>query len=79
MRYVVARYNDKQRETAYRIYCTDCLKIIAENTAKFAGGSTLTARYAEVIGLSAPEKEETRTSEEIIASISAKLNKLGGE
>ena len=79
MRYVFAKYNEKQYEQAYRIYTTDSLKIIAENTAKLGGGSVLKVRYAELIGLAEPEKEETRTSEEIIGSISDKLRKLGGE
>lgn len=79
LRYVYAKYNEKQYEQAYRIYTTDSLKIIAENTAKFGGGRTLTVRYAELIGLAEPEKEETRTSEEIIGGISDKLRKLGGE
>lgn len=79
MRYVFAKYNEKQYEQAYRIYTTDSLKIIAENTAKLGGGSALKVRYAELIGLAEPEKEETRTSEEIIGGISDKLRKLGGE
>lgn len=46
MRYVVLRYKNEQRELAYRIYVTDTLQIIAENTARFAeGGKYPTKRY----------------------------------
>lgn len=81
MRYVFAKYNEKQYEQAYRIYTTDSLKFIAENTARMTvqGGRVLNKRYAELVGLAEPEKEETRTSEEIIGGISDKLRKLGGE
>ncbi len=48
----------------YRIYVTDALRIIAENTAKNVGGSYLQARYVD---FAIPQKEETRTSDEIIA------------
>lgn len=64
MRYVIARFNQYQREQAYRIYVTDSLKII--------GG--LNIRYADMF---APE--ETRTAEEIIDGVSNKLRQLGGE
>lgn len=57
----------------YRIYTTDALKVIAGNTAKYAGGSCMKARYADIIY---PQPEETRTAGEIIDSIK---RKLGGE
>lgn len=64
MRYVIARFNQHQREEAYRIYVTDSLKII--------GG--LNIRYADAF-----KPEETRTAEEIIDGVSNKLRQLGGE
>ena len=48
--------------TAYRFYVTDALKII--------GG--LNMRYADIVK---PEPEETRTGEEIIEDITAKLRR----
>lgn len=73
MRYVMARYESEQRELAYRIYVTDALKQITENTAKFGGGGYIRARFADIIH---PAPEETRTSAEIIENIRDKLNKL---
>lgn len=40
--------------------------MISENTAKFAGGPYLTARYGDVIH---PKKQDTRTGDEIVEDI----------
>lgn len=58
------------------MYVTDVLKAVAENTAKYAGGSYIKARYIELIN---PPPEETRTSEEIVAQMKEKLGRIGGE
>lgn len=47
------------------MYVTDALKAVAENTAKYAGGGYIKARYIEIID---PPPEETRTGEEIIST-----------
>lgn len=36
MRYTVARYNENQREEAYRIYVTDSLKALTGASARYA-------------------------------------------
>ena len=46
---------------ACRIYVTDTLKAIAENTSNFAGGSAPNVRYADWI----LENHEERTAREI--------------
>lgn len=63
----------------YRIYITDTLKMIAENTAKFAGGSVPKSRYAEIIEPKPAEPE--KSAEEIIAEVNARcgLTMTGGE
>lgn len=70
MRYVMARFEEKQRELAYRIYVTDALRSISENTAKFGGGGYMKVRFADII---MPHPEDDRTSEEIISHIREKL------
>ena len=50
----------------YRVYMTDALKITVENTAKFAGGSYIKARYIDIIE---PKKVDTRTGDEIVEDI----------
>lgn len=54
------------KDEAYRIYITDALKVISENTAKFASGQFMTKRYAELYDV--PPKE-TRTGAEIAADV----------
>ena len=66
MRYATARFNQHQRDLAYRIYVTDCLRIISENTAKMGGGSYITAKFADIIN---PKPVENRNGEEIAADI----------
>ena len=45
----IAFFQKEQKDKAYRLYVTDALKIITENTAKANGGTYLTGRYAELI------------------------------
>ena len=66
MRYAIARFNQHQRDLAYRIYVTDCLRIISENTAKMGGGSYITAKFPDIIN---PKPVDNRTGEEIAADI----------
>ena len=70
MRYVMARYEKEQRELTYRIYVTDALRNISENTAKYGGGGYMKVRFADII---TPKPEDDRTSEEIISHIRDKL------
>ena len=65
MRYAIARFNHHQRDLAYRIYVTDCLRIISENTAK-PGDSYITAKFSDIIN---PKPVDNRTGEEIAADI----------
>ena len=66
MRYAMARYQSQQRDLAYRIYVSDCLRIISENTAKMSGGSYITTKFADIIN---PKPVDNRTGEEIAADI----------
>ena len=68
MRYVVSKYKEQQKEMAYRIYVTECFRIMTENTAKQSGGSYINKPFADVLGNSKPKDE--RTADEIIADIS---------
>lgn len=70
MRYVIAQYRREQEDKAYRIYVTDALRLISENTASSVGGKYITARFADVIA--PPKEEDNRTCEEITADIIAR-------
>ena len=66
LRYCVARLNEREKTEAYRIYVTDALRVVSENTARYAGGGYIKARYADIIE---PKKQDNRTCEEITADI----------
>ena len=66
MRYAIARYNQHQRDLAYRIYVTDCLRMVTENTAKISNGSYTVAKFSDIIN---PKPVDNRTGEEIAADI----------
>lgn len=65
----MARLNEKARNDAYRIYVTDALRLVAENTARYASGDYIKVRYADMIE---PKKQDNRTCEEITADIVAR-------
>jgi hypothetical protein len=71
----IAYFKKRQEEKAYKMYVTESLRIIGENTAKYSGGSYIQMRYADMIE---PKKEETRTANEIILNLKDKLRSLNG-
>ena len=58
----MSKANQQAKDTAYRVYVTDCLKLIAENT----GNISLKLRYYDIIQ---PKKADNRTGDEIVADI----------
>ena len=52
---------------AYRIYVTECLRVMTENTAEQSGGSYIDKPFTDFIGNNKPKDE--RTAEEIIADV----------
>ena len=62
----MSKAKQQAKDTAYRVYVTDCLKLIAENTANFSRGRYVKARYYEIIH---PAKVDTRTGDEIVEDI----------
>jgi len=63
----------------YRIYVTEGLRMIAENTSKYAGGSYMEKKYYDIVSKQ-NEPEDTRTASEIIEDIITRAGiKIGGE
>lgn len=60
-------------DKAYRVYVTDALRVLTENTAKISGGGYIQRRYVELVE---PQREETRSGEEIIAHMKNVLQGL---
>lgn len=70
MRYAIARYNENQRELAYRIYVTDCLRITARYTAALGQSDLDFDRFADRLY---PQPVDNRTADDIIEGIRKKL------
>ena len=58
----MSKATQQAKDTAYRVYVTDCLKLIAENT----GNISLKSRYYDIVN---PKKADNRTGDEIVADI----------
>ena len=58
----MSKATQQAKDTAYRVYVTDCLKLIAENT----GNISLKSRYYDIIH---QKKVDNRTGDEIVADI----------
>lgn len=64
--HVLQVYQQEQKEFAYRVYVSDALKLITENTAKYAGGSHLAKRWADIV---VQKPADTRTGAEIARDV----------
>ena len=62
----MSKAKQQVKDTAYLVYITDCLKLIAENTANISRGQYMKARYYDIIH---PAKVDTRTGDEIVEYI----------
>lgn len=68
--YLLEHIKSHRQNITYQAYITNALKIIAENTAKFAGGTVLKHSYTELI---APKVyEEPKSADEVIADVNRK-------
>lgn len=57
---------EEAKEQAFRVYVTDALKCLSENTVRVAGGSVINVRYFDMLH---PEQMDTRTGDEIAADV----------
>ena len=84
MRYAIARYQSQQRDLAYRIYVTDCLRITAENTAKTVAILSRGEMDANCMGcifsdILNKKPVEEKTEKQIIDEMQAEFARLGFE
>lgn len=73
--YCIAFIRREEEEKVYKIYLTDALRLISENTAKMVGGSYLQKRYIDLTDTPTEEKKEL-TADEIINNLKNKLRKI---
>lgn len=67
--YAKAKLEESAENFRYRVYVTDALKLIAENTAKSAGGSYLNRRYIDIIGGKTQGTDGSKSAEEIVDEV----------
>ena len=79
LRYVIARYEESQRDAAYRIYCTDALRLELGMIAQIGGSKSFDIPRWYDVAYGQKTQKDTRTSDEIIDTIKSKLAKMGGE
>lgn len=73
MRYVLARHNNEMRDMTYRIFISDELFYLNNNVVQMTGGTQLRMHLRD---LYCPQKEDDRTSEDIIAGLKEKMRRL---
>lgn len=63
----------------YQIYVTEGLRMIAENTSKYAGGTYMNYKFYDIIK-NEMEPQEERTAEEVVLDILTRAEiTIGGE
>lgn len=74
MRYVEARFEQQKREDAYRIYLTDALHAIANNTSQFLGldgivtnGLQMQDRFYDILHKKPKEKVQVEENKNLTA------------
>lgn len=68
--YCISLFQKEQEERAVQIYFGECLRVITENTARIAGGSTVEAKLKDILD---PKPQKNESPEEIIERIRKKL------
>lgn len=72
----ISAFSKEQEEKAYRIYVTDALKTISENSAQGEHRSTMAKRWIDLVEPSEEkEPKETRSANEIIDDFKKRLNR----
>ena len=71
--------NKSDEDTALKVYITDALKAVVENTSKLAGGVTMRKRFSDLINDVPEEEGSEEKAEEIKNRMKEKLERLGKE
>lgn len=65
----------RREEIMYRVFVTDAVQIAGANAARFAGGTEMKVRFAD---MAYDLPQDDRTAEEVTEHIKSKLRALGG-
>ncbi len=61
LRYAACLLRRREETAAYRVYMTDCVRLLTENVAKAAAGAYIRERYWDILH---PKPADNRTEEE---------------
>lgn len=75
MQYMLLRYRNESKEKVYKAYVTDTLKVIAENTARYAGGSTIKKRYIDISEEKNEPQKPQKSAEKVKSDLLEKMKK----
>lgn len=72
----ISAFSKSQEEKAFRIYLTDALKVISENSAGVEQRTAMAKRWIDLIDVNTTqEPEKARSADEIIADFKNRLNR----
>ena len=67
VRYAVSKAKQKAEDIVYRTYVTEALRIVTENTGKYAGGTYITKRFSDVISQDTEEVNGVEVAADVIS------------
>ena len=71
--FCISLFKQEQEEKATRIYYAECLRMVAENTARIGGGGYIQAKLADILD---PKPVDNRSANEIIDGIKDKIEQM---
>lgn len=71
--YIISEFRKQSRQETYEYYVTECLKIITENSSKYAGGVYMTRSYSDIVDDKQSNKEKEESAEEIKTRLKNKM------
>ena len=71
MEHCIAVFQKQDIEKAYRIYVTDALKLISENTAGLVKGKAMSKRFYDIV-YTDKQQNQIKSADEIIQEINHK-------
>jgi hypothetical protein len=71
LQFAACAYKEYAEEKSFRVYVTDALRIVGENTARIGGGSSIKTRWEDIVDplWRKTTQADTRSAEEIVADV----------
>lgn len=69
MEHCIAVFQKNQEEKLYKVYITDSLQLISENTAVFVKGKAISKRFYDIAYKDAENKQPEKSADEILNEV----------